>query len=258
MKRIACTVMVASLWMCSLAVAQTKTQKTAPAKGAPAKKAAAPAAAFNPALLRPATLNAAAPAEYEAKFVTTKGEFVIKVTRAWSPLGADRFYNLVKNGFYNGAAFFRVVSGFMVQFGISAHPEVSTPWREAKINDDPVKGSNKRGFISFAMAGPNTRTTQVFINFVDNGRLDAMGFSPFGEVTQGMEIVDALYAGYGEGAPRGNGPDQGRMQAEGRKYLEAGFPQLDTIKSAAIVSPAPPAAPAAKKAPAKKAPAKKS
>lgn len=240
-----------------LAMAQSNAPASAQTK-APAKKAAAPAAAFKPALLNPASLRAQAPAEFEAKFVTTKGDFVIKVTRDWAPLGADRFYNLVRNGFYDGAAFFRVLPDFVVQFGISAHPQVSAPWREARIPDDPVKASNRRGFVSFAKAGPNTRTTQVFINLTDtqrNTRLDEMGFPPFGEVTRGMEVVDSLHAGYGET------PNQGRIQMEGRAYLEKDFPQLDSIKSATIISPAP-ASPAtkapAKKSPAPKAPAKKS
>jgi len=257
MKRLAIFAVIAGL-VCGSALAQAKKQGSTAAKTAPAKKAATPGAAFNPALLKPASLNATAPAEYEVKFTTAKGDFVIKVTRAWSPQGADRFYNLVKNRFYDGAAFFRVITGFMVQFGISAHPPVSAAWHEANIPDDTVKASNKRGFISFATSGPNSRTTQVFINFGDNARLDAMGFSPFGEVTQGMDVVDAIYAGYGEGAPRGNGPSQDRMQAEGRKYLEADFAKLDTIKTTSIVGPAPAATAPAKKASAKKAPAKKS
>lgn len=221
------------------------TQPKTPAK----KTTTATTAPFKKILLTPAALKEQAPPAYEAKFITTKGEFVIKVTREWAPGGADRFYNLVKNGFFDGATFFRVISGFMVQFGISAHPQVSAPWREARIKDDPVIGSNKKGFISFAMSGPNSRTSQVFINLVDNARLDPMGFSPFGEVTSGMEVVEKLHSGYGEGAPRGNGPEQGRIQAEGRKYLEAQFPNLDSIKSASIVRPA--------AAPAKSAPAKK-
>ena len=150
--------MVMSGW----ATAQTKAPASAQTK-APAKKAAAPAAAFKPALLNPASLKAQAPAEFEAKFVTTKGDFVIIVTREPSPNGADRFYNLVKNGYYDNATFFRAIAGFMVQFGISAHPEVSKQWREANVNDDPVKGSNKKGFISFAMRanppGGSTRSS---------------------------------------------------------------------------------------------------
>src|SRR6201996_7921621 len=159
-------------------------------------------------LTTPAALTAQAPAEYKVKFDTSKGVFVVDVHRDWAPLGADRFYNLVKSGFYNNARFFRVISGFMVQFGINADPAISAQWRNARINDDPVKQSNKRGLITFAMAGPNTRTTQVFINYGDNSALDSQDFAPFGQVTSGMNVVDALYSGYGEGAPSGGGPDQ--------------------------------------------------
>lgn len=180
-------------------------------------------------------MNKTAPAEYKVKFETSQGDFVLKVTREWAPRGADRFYNLVKNGFYNECRFFRCIAGFMVQFGISGDPKISEKLREAKIQDDPVKKSNQPGFLSFAMAGANTRTTQVFINFVDNARLDSMGFPPFGEVTEGMDVVRKLYSEYGEGAPRGRGPDQGRIQAEGNEYLKKDFPKLDFIKTAKVV-----------------------
>jgi peptidyl-prolyl cis-trans isomerase A (cyclophilin A) len=182
----------------------------------------------------PAALNANAPAVYQAKFDTSKGPFVVEVHRDWAPRGADRFYNLVKNGFYDNARFFRVIEGFMVQFGINGDPSVAAAWRDADIKDDPVKQSNGRGTITFATAGPNTRTTQVFINFGDNAGLDGQGFSPFGKVVSGMEVVDQLYGGYGEGAPNGNGPDQGRIQSQGNAYLEQDFPKLDFIKSATI------------------------
>jgi peptidyl-prolyl cis-trans isomerase A (cyclophilin A) len=182
----------------------------------------------------PSSLNEKAPAVYKAKFDTSKGTFVIEVHRDWAPNGADRFYNLVKNGFYNDARFFRVINGFMVQFGISGNPDVSAVWREARIPDDPVKQSNQRGMVSFATAGPNTRTTQVFINFGDNAGLDGQGFSPFGQVVSGMDVVDSLYDGYGEGAPRGQGPDQGRIQMEGNAYLITDFPKLDYVKKATI------------------------
>ena len=185
-------------------------------------------------LTNPAALNAQAPASYKAKFVTSKGTFVLEVTRALAPRGADRFYNLVKNGFYDDVRFFRVISGFMVQFGINGDPAVSAHWREANIKDDPVRESNKRGSISFATAGPNTRTTQVFINFADNSNLDGMGFAPFGRVVSGMNVVDALYAGYGEGAPNGNGPDQGLLQTRGNAYLVKSFPRMDYVKKATI------------------------
>lgn len=182
----------------------------------------------------PAALIEKAPASYKARFDTSKGAFVIEVRREWAPNGADRFFNLVKNGFYDNARFFRVVSGFMVQFGINGDPAISTPWREAKIKDDQVKQSNKRGFITFATSGADSRTTQVFINFVDNSRLDGMGFSPFGQVISGMDVVDKLFADYGEGAPRGRGPDQSRIQTEGNDYLTKSFPNLDYVKKATI------------------------
>ncbi len=175
-----------------------------------------------------------APASYKVKFDTSKGAFVVQVTRAWAPQGADRFYNLVKSGFFDNVRFFRVVSGFMVQFGIHGDPATMARWRDAPIKDDPVTQSNKRGYITFATAGPNTRTTQVFINFVDNSNLDSMGFAPFGRVVSGMEVVDALNAEYGEGAPRGRGPDQGRVQREGNAYLAKEFPRMDFVKKATI------------------------
>ncbi len=190
--------------------------------------------AFGQGLGNPASLNAQAPAVYRARFDTSKGAFVIEVHRDWAPNGADRFYNLVKNGFYNSDRFFRVIPGFMAQFGISGDPRISAAWREADIPDDPVTQSNRRGFITFATAGPNTRTTQVFINYADNQTLDGMGFAPFGRVVSGMNVVDALYGGYGEGAPQGRGPAQGLIQRQGNSYLMRDFPKLDFIKSAAI------------------------
>jgi peptidyl-prolyl cis-trans isomerase A (cyclophilin A) len=183
----------------------------------------------------PASLNEKAPAVYNAKFDTSKGTFVIEVHRDWAPNGADRFYNLVKNGFYNDVRFFRVLEGFMAQFGINGNPSLSAVWRDANIKDDPVKQSNTRGTVTFATAGPNTRTTQVFINFGDNAGLDGQGFSPFGKVVSGMDVVDSLYGGYGEGAPRGDGPDQGQVQAQGNAYLAESYPKLDYVKTATIV-----------------------
>ena len=195
---------------------------------------AAPALGQSPNLSNPAALTEQAPASYKVKFDTTKGAFVIQVNRAWAPNGADRFYNLVKNGFYDNVRFFRVISGFMVQFGINGDPSISARWREANIPDDPVKQSNKRGMITFATAGPNTRTTQAFINFGDNSQLDGMGFAPFGQVVSGMNVVDAINAEYGEGAPRGRGPEQGRLQMEGNAYLAKSFPRMDYVKKATI------------------------
>jgi peptidyl-prolyl cis-trans isomerase A (cyclophilin A) len=209
---------------------------TPPADSAPPKPAepAAPATG-KAALLSPKSMTEEAPAKYKVKFTTTKGDFVVEVTREWAPQGADRFYNLVKHGFYEDTRFFRVIKGFMVQFGISGDSAVNKVMQEARIPDDPVKQSNSRGNITFATAGPNTRTTQVFINYKDNANLDGMGFAPFGKVTTGMKTVDALNGEYGEGAPGGAGPSQPRMQDEGNAYLERDFPRLDYIKSAKIV-----------------------
>jgi len=186
-------------------------------------------------LKNPAALKETAPAVYKAKFETSAGTFVIEVHRDWAPLGADRFYNLVKNGFYDDCRFFRVLSNFMAQFGINGDPAVSAVWRGAQIGIDPVKESNRRGYITYAMGGsPDTRTTQVFINFGDNARLDQLGFAPFGKVASGMDVVERLYAEYGEGAPNGGGPDQGRVQMEGNVYLTKDFPKMDYVKKATI------------------------
>ena len=221
-----------ALMMLLLAVAAegATTKKTTAKKPAPAPK---PAAAKS--LLDPSKLTAKAPDVFKARFDTTKGPFVIEVHRAWAPHGADRFYNLVANGYYDNVRFFRVLTGFMAQFGINGDPALNNIWREADIPDDPVTQSNTRGTVSFATRGPNTRTTQLFINFGNNGGLDGQGFAPFGKVVEGMEVVDALYSGYGEGAPSGAGPDQGRAQTEGNKYLSSEFPKLDYIKTARIV-----------------------
>jgi peptidyl-prolyl cis-trans isomerase A (cyclophilin A) len=200
---------------------------------AQAPKAGQPTSTGN--LKSPATLKETAPATFKARFDTSAGAFVVTVQREWAPHGADRFYNLVKNGFFDDTRFFRVISGFMVQFGIHGDPAVSAAWRSANLPADPVKQSNKRGFITYAMAGaPTTRTTQVFINFQDNSGLDKQGFAPFGEVTTGMSVVDKIFSGYGEGAPSGRGPEQGRIQAEGNAYLTKAFPKMDYVKKATI------------------------
>jgi peptidyl-prolyl cis-trans isomerase A (cyclophilin A) len=186
-------------------------------------------------LRTPSALTEQAPATYKVNLDTSKGPVVITVHRDWAPIGADRFYNLVKNGFYDDVRFFRVLDNFMAQFGINGAPGIQSNWRTATIQDDPVKQSNKRGFVTFAKSGaPNSRSTQVFINFKDNSNLDKMGFAPFGEVTSGMDAVDKLYKDYGEGAPSGKGPEQGRIQAEGNAYLNKDFPKLDYIKKATI------------------------
>jgi peptidyl-prolyl cis-trans isomerase A (cyclophilin A) len=189
-------------------------------------------------ILHPSQATATAPERFRVRFETTEGPFVIEVRREWAPSGADRFYNLVKLGYYDGVTFFRVIDDFMAQFGIHGDPEVSAAWRYAAIPDDPVTQSNKRGMVTFATSGPDTRTTQLFINYKDNSNLDPMGFAPFGRVVEGMDAVDRLYSGYGEGAPRGSGPDQGRAHNEGNEYLRRDFPQLDHIKTARIVEPA--------------------
>jgi peptidyl-prolyl cis-trans isomerase A (cyclophilin A) len=195
-------------------------------------------AGTNAALKNPASLKEMAPAMFKVDFDTSAGMFVVEVHRDWAPNGADRFYNLVKNGFFDNARFFRVISGFMVQFGINGDPAVSSVWRDARIPRDPVKEGNKRGNITFAMQGgpngPDTRTTQMFINFGDNSQLDASGFAAFGKVTKGMDVVDKIYSGYGEGAPSGRGPEQGRVQAEGNAYLTKDFPKMDYIRKTTI------------------------
>lgn len=205
------------------------------AESAPAQAEVATEENVSEALMNPAAANETAPATFKAKFETTKGEFTVEVTRDWSPNGADRFYNLVKIGFFNDIAFFRVLDGFVAQFGIHGNPKVMEKWREARITDDQVKQTNARGTLVFATAGPNTRTTQLFINFGNNANLDGMGFSPFGKVVSGLDVVDALHKGYGEGAPRGMGPDQGRIQMQGNTYLKESFPLLDYVKTATIV-----------------------
>ena len=188
-----------------------------------------PTPAPNAALMHPASLTAQAPASFKVKLTTTKGDIIVQVTRAWAPKGADRFYNLVKNGFFTDAAFFRYVSGFIVQFGIPADPKVASVWQSANITDDPVTQDNAPGTLVFATAGKDTRTTQLFINLADNTRgLGPQGFAPFGKVTQGMDIVSKLYSGYGES------PNQGLVQSQGKAYLDKNFPKLDSIKSATI------------------------
>lgn len=230
----------------------TKRSATRPRSGAPGAAATAKRpAALDPALLRPTTLNSKAPESYQVKFTTTQGDFVATVHRDWAPLGADRFYNLVKHHFYDDASFFRVLPGFVVQFGIPARPDVARVWSRANIKDEPVKLGNKKGYLTYAMGGANTRTTQVFINLADNSRLDSMGFSAFGEVTEGMDVVEKLYSGYGEGAPQGHGPQQDLIESQGKAYLDKGFPKLDSIKTTTLIATgaAEPAAPS--KAPGK-------
>ncbi len=182
----------------------------------------------------PISVDEKAPAVFRANFDTSKGGFIIEVTRDWAPIGADRFYTLVKNGFFNDARFFRVIPGFMVQFGLPANPADNKKW--GSLSDDPVKESNKAGYVTFATAGPSTRTTQIFINYADNSRLDGQGFAPFGKVVSGMDVVQQLYSEYGEGAPQGAGPAQDQIQSLGNAYLNRDFPKLDYVKSARLAS----------------------
>lgn len=218
------------------APAQPKAETPAPTPAQPAETAGAPAAVpkpgFDRALLRAAALKDKAPDTFQVKFVTTRGDFTVTVHRAWAPIGADRFYNLVKHHFYDNASFFRVVPSFVVQFGLSAYPPVNASWKTANLQDDPVTQSNKKGYLTFATAGPNTRTTQVFISLKDNARLDGMGFAPFGVVDgSGMNVVEMFYDQYGDNA----GPDQGQIEAQGKPYLDKGWPKLDSIKTATLV-----------------------
>jgi len=188
-------------------------------------------------LKNPATFTEKAPDTFKAKFETSKGTFVVTVHRAWAPLGADRFYNLVRGGFYDDCRFFRVIDGLVAQVGINGDPAIQSAWRESTFQDDAVKKSNKRGFVTFAKTrASNSRSTQFFINFSDaNAKLDKQGFAPFGEVVPpGMGVVDKLYSGYGEGAPRGSGPEQAKLQTQGHAYLLKEFPKLDYIKKATI------------------------
>jgi len=177
---------------------------------------------------------ASVPDLFKVNLDTSKGPVVIEVHKDWAPLGAERFYQLVQSGYYDGARFFRVLPGFMAQFGIAADPQTTAKWKEANLQDDPVKQSNTRGMVTFATAGPNTRTTQMFINTGDNARLDSQGFAPIGKVISGQEAVESFFSGYGEGAPSGRGPAQQLIEIQGNAYLEKDFPELDFIKKASI------------------------
>ena len=193
-----------------------------------------PPGAAVPAPLPPPA-DAASPQSFRVKFETTKGDFTVEVTRACAPKGADRFYRLVSEGYFKDVRFFRVLPGFMAQFGMSGNPALNAKMDSLRIPDDPVTQSNKRGMLTFATAGPNTRSSQFFINYRDNVSLDSQGFSPFGKVVDGMKTVDAMYGGYGEGAPNGAGPSQDSIAIKGNEYLQRAFPKLDYIKSATLV-----------------------
>jgi peptidyl-prolyl cis-trans isomerase A (cyclophilin A) len=189
-------------------------------------------------LMSPASAVHVAPEKFQVSVETTDGTFLIDIHREWAPNGADRFYNLVEGGYYTDVAFFRAIKGFMVQYGISGDPVLNQVWKSARIDDDPTGvQSNTRGRVTFATSGPNSRTTQMFINYGDNVNLDNMGFSPIGEVVEGMDVVDRLHTGYGEGAPRGKGPSQPMIQSQGNAYLRSQFPDLDFIVKMSVVTP---------------------
>jgi len=212
------------------------TLETKPAQHVTAAKPAEVPRNYTKELLSPRKLSAQAPDTYKVKFDTTRGAFTLTVHRDWAPLEADRFYNLVKHHFFDDSAFFRVVPGFVVQFGINSNPAVTSAWKNAEIKDDPNNHTNSRGTISFAQTqNPNSRTTQVFINLRDNGRLDhsGQGFAPFGVVDgNGMNVVEMMYEGYGDNA----GPDQDQIEKQGNSYLKKGWPKLDYINSATLVN----------------------
>jgi peptidyl-prolyl cis-trans isomerase A (cyclophilin A) len=180
-------------------------------------------------LRNPSRLTEQAPPTFRAAFDTSKGRFVVEVHREWAPMGADRFYNLVKSGFFNDVRFFRVIAGQLAQFGMHGEPAVQEAWRDADIDDDAVRHSNTRGTVSFASRGPNTRTTQLFVNLRDNTAYDRLGFAPFGELVSGLDVVDRLYSGYEEG------PEQPRIDAEGNAYLTREFPNLDYVQKTEIL-----------------------
>lgn len=179
---------------------------------------------------------AVAPDVYRLKFECSNGDFVVEVHKDWAPLGAERFYEICKEGVYNDARFFRVVPGFVVQWGIPGDPNLAAQWRDANIKDDPVIQTNSTGTITFATSGPNSRTTQVFINYRNNANLDKMGFAPFGKIVEGMDVVNAINAQYREE------PNQGMIQAKGNAYLKSAFPRLDYIKTVRLVRDEAPAA----------------
>jgi peptidyl-prolyl cis-trans isomerase A (cyclophilin A) len=241
MRKLAVLVLMGVFGFCMQASAQTPAQApakpkaaTTPKAGTGAKTGTSAARPYDRALLRPTLLKEKAPENFQVKFTTTRGDFVATVNRAWAPIGADRFYNLVKHHFYDNASFFRVVPGFVVQFGLSAYPPVSAAWEKANLQDEPVTQSNKRGYLTYAKTSmPNTRSTQIFINLKDNASLDRQGFSPFGFVdAQGMKVVEMLYDQYGDSG----GPDQDQISKLGKPYIDKGWPKLDSIKTATLVA----------------------
>jgi len=212
------------------AQAPAKPTAAAPASGKPA------AASYDRALLHPALLKEKAPETFAVKFETTRGDFTVNVTRAWAPVGADRFYNLIKHHFYDNMVVYRVVPDFVVQFGISSYPAVAAAWSDANIKDDPVTQSNKRGYVTYAKSSrPNSRSTQLFISFRDNSALDSQGFAPFGVIdAEGMKVVEMLYDQYGD-QPTG---EQDEITKLGKAYLDRKYPKLDVIKRATLIGTA--------------------
>lgn len=229
---------LAKLFVCSSALLLASTaalpQTTTPKSSTTAKSSKPAASPYDRALLRPSLLKDTAPATYQVKFVTTRGEFNITVNRAWAPQGADRFYNLVKHHYYDGTRVYRVIPGFVAQFGINAHPPVNAAWAKATIKDDPVTQKNLRGTLTFAKTAlPDSRTTEVFINLKDSSHLDSMGFAPFASVDdKGMNVVEMFYDQYPDPAQAGEQPN---MEKGGEQYIASRFPKLDTITSATIV-----------------------
>ena len=183
----------------------------------------------------PVVERAASPDTFVVRFETTEGPFSVQFVRSWAPRGADRVYYLVQSGFYDSTRFFRVLPKFVAQWGAHGNPAVNRVWESRTVPDDPVKLSNGRGTVTFATAGPNTRTTQLFVNLANNARLDKLGFAPVGRVIEGMIRVDSLYSGYGEGPPRGKGPNQDRLAEQGNIYLQRDFARLDYIQTARVV-----------------------
>ena len=238
MRKLAVVILVGLFFLTMQTWAQTSTQ--APAKPKPtaptAGKPAAAAATYDRTLLRPTMLKETAPETFQVRFETTRGDFVMTVTRSWAPIGVDRFYNLVKHHFYDNMVVFRAVPGFVVQFGISSYPAVSAAWSKADIKDDPVTQSNKRGFVTYAKTpAPNSRSTQVFISLQDNSFLDTQGFAPFGVVdAAGMKVVEMLYDQYGDQPTN----EQDQISKAGKAYLDSKYPKLDVIKQATVVGPA--------------------
>lgn len=244
MRKFATWIFVGLFALVTQAPAQTPAQT--PAKPKPAGTSAGAAgksAAASPdrTLLRPAMLKEKAPETFQVKFETTRGDFTMDVTRAWAPIGVDRFYNLIKHHYYDNMVVFRAVPGFVVQFGISSYPAVNAAWRSADIQDDPVTQSNKRGYVTYAKTSePNSRSTQIFISFKDNSFLDSQGFAPFATVdAAGMKVVEMLYDQYGD-QPTG---EQEQISRLGKAYLDSKYPKLDVIKHATIVGAAAAATP---------------